>query len=402
MSDMRGFMRAGHWPTLLGAFLYFDFSFMVWVMLGALGAFVAQDLGLTAAQKGLLVALPLLGGSAFRIVLGSMVDSVGPKKTGMIGLLLTAVPLFLAWKAPATYPIFLVVGLLLGIAGASFAAALPLAGRWYPPEHQGLALGLAGAGNSGTVLAAFFAPRLAEAFGWQAVFGLLLLPWALVVAALHFLAKEPPAAAGANKEGWKELLAEEGTWRYCGRYAVTFGGFVGLASFLPIFLNDQYGLPKVQGGTLTALCVLVGSFLRPAGGLLADRVGGGKVLAWVFALVGGLSFGLSLLLPLHLEITGLVLLLGTLGLGNGAIFQRVPQHFGPAKMGRITGLMGAMGGLGGFVLPALLGSIKQMTGSFALGFTAWGLAALAAWTYPAFKRAATERRLPSLLSEAEL
>ena len=383
MSSFKEFKKAGHWPTLLGAFLYFDFSFMVWVMLGALGVVIAQDLGLSPSQKGLMVALPLLSGAGFRLVLGSLVDQWGPRKTAILGLTLTAIPLALGAWGPKSFELTLAVGFCLGIAGASFAAALPLASRWYPPQWQGLALGIAGAGNSGTVLAAYFAPRFAEHFGWQSTLGLLLLPWSLVLIAFLALAKEAPRPASAvATEGWMPLLKLTDSWIFGLRYAVTFGGFVGLASFLPLLLRDQYGLSPVMAGNMTALCVMAGSFVRPIGGALADRLGGLKVLGLVFAAAAVLSLGAATLAPMPIEMTVLVLLLGTLGIGNGAVFQLVPLRFGPARMGRITGWMGALGGVGGFFLPSLLGTLKQSTGSFAWGFVVWAVLALLAWNLP--------------------
>ncbi len=382
------FRKAGHWPTLLGAFLYFDFSFMVWVMLGALGVLIAQDLGLSPAQKGLMVALPLLSGAFFRILLGSLVDHWGPRKSAILGLTLTALPLSLACWGPQSYAMTLLIGAGLGIAGASFAAALPLAGRAYPPRWQGLALGIAGAGNSGTVLAAFFAPRLARAWGWHNTFGLLLLPWALVLVAFLVLAKEGPKPAGNGQaEGWRSLLSLPDTWTFGLRYAVTFGGFVGLASFLPLLLKDQYGLDAIMAGNLTALCVMAGSFMRPLGGALADRFGGARILNGVFVLAAFFSVAAASLLPLGGEVALILGLLATLGIGNGAVFQLVPSRFGPNRMGRITGWMGALGGVGGFVLPNLLGALKQASGSFAWGFAAWGAAALLAWQLPRLRTA---------------
>jgi NNP family nitrate/nitrite transporter-like MFS transporter len=381
--DYREFKKAGHWPTLLAAFLYFDFSFMVWVMLGALGVVIAQDLGLSPAQKGMMVAVPLLSGAVFRIIVGSLVDSWGPRRAGILGLCLTALPLCVAAWGPKSFELMLLVGAGLGIAGASFAAALPLAGRWYPPKWQGLALGIAGAGNSGTVLAAFFAPRLAQLWGWQTAFAFLLAPLALVLIAFLSLAKEPPKPAKlAEAEGWGGLLKLGDTWVFGLRYAVTFGGFVGLASFLPLLLRDQYNLSPVMAGNLTALCVMAGSFVRPIGGAIADRVGGLKVLGVVFLAAAVLSAAAASLAPLPLQIVLLFGLLGALGIGNGAVFQLVPARFGPARLGRITGFMGALGGVGGFLLPNLLGSLKQSTGSFSWGFVAWAGAALLAWTLP--------------------
>src|SRR4051812_40251140 len=172
--------RAGHAPSLVAALAYFDVSFMVWVLLGALGPFVASDLHLTPAQKGLMIAVPALGGSAFRLLLGSTVDRIGLKRAGLLGLGCTLIPLTWAALAGTTYAQVLGIGVLLGIAGGSFAVALPLASRWYPPEQQGLVLGIAGAGNSGTIVAALAAPRIAEQVGWHATFAIAIIPVTLV------------------------------------------------------------------------------------------------------------------------------------------------------------------------------------------------------------------------------
>src|SRR5947209_6275633 len=186
---LRDFLRAGNWPTLACAFLYFDTSFMVWVVLGALANSIVPEFGLDDAQKGLMVAVPLLGGSILRLVLGLLTDHIGARRTGIIGLSLTLVPLLLGWLWADSFPKILLVGLLLGVAGASFAAALPLASRWYPPEYQGIAMGIAGAGNSGTALATLFGPILAQVVGWHAVFGLALLPVIFTLLVFVLLAK---------------------------------------------------------------------------------------------------------------------------------------------------------------------------------------------------------------------
>src|SRR3954447_4449096 len=177
----RSFLKAGHTPTLLSAFLYFDLSFMVWVLLGPLGVAISKSFHLDPAEKGLMVAIPVLSGALLRLVAGLLVDHIGPKRTGLIGQLVVLGGLLVAWRLGIhSYHQVLALGVVLGVAGASFAVALPLASRWYPPEHQGLALGIAGAGNSGTALAALFAPGLAQVYGWQNVIGLAALP--LVVA----------------------------------------------------------------------------------------------------------------------------------------------------------------------------------------------------------------------------
>src|SRR5438093_13573845 len=179
--NMHGFMKVGHWPSLLSAFLYFDISFMVWVLLGALANSIVPDFKVNDAERGLMLALPLLGGSILRLLLGLMTDHIGARRTGIIGLGLTLAPLVLGWLWADSFPKILLVGLLLGVAGARFAAALPLASRWYPPEYQGIAMGIAGAGNSGTAIATLFAPILAESLGWQTVFAIALVPIALTL-----------------------------------------------------------------------------------------------------------------------------------------------------------------------------------------------------------------------------
>lgn len=385
----KGFRKAGHAPSLVAALVHFDISFMVWVMLGALGAYVASDLGLTALQKGLMVAVPPLGGAAFRLVIGALADRVGIKRTGLVTLALTLVPLGWAAAAGGTYAQVLGIGLLLGVAGASFAVALPLVGYWYPPEHRGLALGIAGAGNSGTLIAALAAPRIAEHLGWHATFGVAAVPVVLAWVAFALLAKEPPRPASAEPTALTaalRLLDEADARWLCLLYLLTFGGFVGLSAYLPIFFVDQFGLTKVAAGSFAALCAVAGSFLRPLGGGLADRLGGARVLAAVLGAVAVLSIGLARLPALGLTVGLLFLVLGALGMGNGAVFQLVPARF-PHRIGSVTGLVGAAGGVGGFLLPFCLGSLKGFTGTFGAGFLC--LAALA--TGMAFVAAARDR-----------
>src|SRR5579872_747889 len=190
--SLRDFRKAGHAPTLAASFLYFDVSFMVWVLMGPLGPFIGESLKLTATQKGLLTAIPLLGGSFFRPILGYLTERIGARKTGLIGLAVSLLPLLIAWQFASSFTGFLAAGILLGVAGASFAAALPLASAWYPAEYQGLAMGIAGAGNSGTLFATLFAPRLAQALGWRNVFALAAIPVLCVWLAFFFLAKDAP------------------------------------------------------------------------------------------------------------------------------------------------------------------------------------------------------------------
>ncbi len=191
----RDFLKAGHMPTLFASFLYFDLSFMTWVLLGPLGVAVGAQLHFNHAQKGLMVAVPVLAGAALRVVLGLLVDRFRAKRVGIGAQVVVIAGLLAAWGVGIhSYEGVLMLGLVLGLAGASFAVALPLASSWYPPEHQGKALGIAGAGNSGTVLAALFAPGLAKMVGWENVIGLDAIPLVATLALFTALAKDSPNA----------------------------------------------------------------------------------------------------------------------------------------------------------------------------------------------------------------
>jgi NNP family nitrate/nitrite transporter-like MFS transporter len=394
--NLRDFRRVGHFPSLLCAFLYFDISFMIWVLLGPLanrittqlvpqaeGEALNDYLVRVAPYKGLMVAVPILAGAALRLVLGVMTDRWGAKLTGIIGMVVTAIPLLLGWLWVNSYTEVLVVGALLGVAGASFAAALPLASRWYPPRYQGLAMGIAGAGNSGTALATLFAPMLAVALGdWHGVFALALIPLGLTLITFMFLAKDSPEQPPPKPlYAYVGVFRHADTWWFCLLYSVTFGGFVGLASFLNTFFKDQYFATDTKTGEVyaavfTTLCVFAGSFLRPVGGYLADRFGGVRMLLVLYAGVGLAMFGMALLPALPLALVLLFVGMGLLGMGNGSVFQLVPLRF-PREIGVVTGIVGAAGGVGGFFLPNLLGGLKGLTGTFGAGFAVFAVTGLA-------------------------
>jgi MFS transporter, NNP family, nitrate/nitrite transporter len=367
------FWRSGHTPTLIAAFLYFDLSFMVWVVLGPLGVQIAEEIGLTAAQKGMMVATPVLAGALLRIAMGVLVDHLKPKAAGAIGQVIVMIALAAAWWfGVKSYEQVLLLGLALGVAGASFAVALPLASRWYPPEHQGTALGIAGAGNSGTALAALFAPGLAVAFGWSNVFGLAVIPLAITFVIYMVMAKDSPECPPAKPfSDYFKVLADRDAWWFMFFYSVTFGGFVGLAASLTIYFNAQYGLTAVVAGYFTAACVFAGSFVRPVGGYLADRVGGIRCLALVYTvacvLLVVVSFGLPEAWMALAVFVGAML---ALGMGNGAVFQLVPQRF-RKEIGVMTGMVGMAGGIGGFYLASSLGYAKQLSGSYQAAFLAF-------------------------------
>ena len=403
----KSFFKSGHTPTLLSAFLYFDLSFMTWVLLGPLGVAIAKDFGLSPAQKGFMVAVPVLSGALLRLVAGVLVDHIGPKLTGAIGQLIVLGGLAVAWMLGVhSYNQVLTLGIVLGVAGASFAVALPLASRWYPPEHQGLALGIAGAGNSGTALAALFAPSLAQHWGWQNVIGMAALPLAVAFVVFLIFAKDAPNRPAPKKlSEYMAVLSTRDAWWLMGLYGVTFGGFVGLSSSLTIYFNAEYGLTAVTAGFFTAACVFAGSFIRPVGGALADRIGGVRTLTVVYILAAlGLALA-SIQQPNPWVALALFLfVMMALGAGNGAVFQLAPQRFSK-EIGVVTGLVGATGGAGGFYLAASLGWAKQASGSYQGGLLAFAVLALIAlvgltgvksrWrkTWPALANAAGGLRL---------
>jgi MFS transporter, NNP family, nitrate/nitrite transporter len=257
--------------------------------------------------------------------------------------------------------------------------ALPLASSWYPAEHQGTALGLVGAGNSGTVLAALLAPALAASFGWLNVVGLAAIPLTAVLVLFLVLAKDSPTAPPPRPLAeYGRLLRTGDTWWFMVFYSVTFGGFVGLASSLTIYFNDQYHLAPVTAGYCTAAVVFAGSLVRPLGGAVSDRFGGLRVLTALYAVAtaafAAIGSGLSTIwLALPVFLVGML----ALGMGNGAVFQLVPQRF-RREIGVMTGIVGMAGGVGGFYLASSLGLSKQLTGGYGAGFLLFALLAAVA------------------------
>ncbi|QKE63392.1 NarK/NasA family nitrate transporter [Aquipseudomonas campi] len=375
------FWKAGHTPTLFAAFLYFDLSFMVWYVLGPMGVQIATDLGLTTQQRAMMVATPILAGAVLRFLMGLLADRTSPKTAGLIGQVIVIAALTVAWlHGVHSYEQALLLGLFLGFAGASFAVALPLASQWYPPQHQGKAMGIAGAGNSGTVLAALFAPGLAAMFGWSNVFGLALIPLVLVLIIFAMVARNaperPPVKSMAD---YLKALGDRDSWWFMFFYSVTFGGFLGLASTLPGYFHDQYGFDPVKAGYYTAACVFAGSLMRPLGGALADRIGGIRSLLVMYTCASICIAAVGFNLPSSLAALALfVVAMLSLGAGNGAVFQLVPQRF-RKEIGVMTGLIGMAGGIGGFCLTAGLGAIKQSTGSYQLGLWLFASLGILAW-----------------------
>ncbi|GAC1617489.1 MAG: nitrate/nitrite transporter [Ktedonobacteraceae bacterium] len=372
--------QAGSKSTVFASFLHFDMCFTIWVLLGSLSVPITHSLGLNPLLQTVMVATPTLSGSLMRIPMGLLADRFGGKRVGTLMLLFLFIPLLAGWLIPVNFPIIVCIGLMLGVGGASFAVALPLASHWYPPSKQGLIMGVAAAGNMGVVFANLLAPSLAKTYGWHAVLGITAIPLAVVLLSFVLLAKDyPNRPAGKTVAEYLVAFKEGDLWWFCLLYSVTFGGFVGLGSFLPLFFHNQYGVSAVNAGYLTALATFMGSTLRPLGGYLSDKFGGVRMLTVLLSAVGLMYAIAALLLPLSLMAPLIIIGVMCLGMGNGSVFQLVPQRF-RVEIGIATGIVGAFGGLGGFFLPLILGSFKQAVGSYALGWFMLALLAVGALT----------------------
>ena len=393
---MIGFNRLkgeGSPATLFAAFLYFDFSFMVWTMLGPLATEITDSLAnygflMTASETATLLSVPILAGSLLRVVLGFFVGKIGAKKTALGAQAIVTFTLFYvaSFGEHISYEELLFVGIGLGFAGASFAVALPQAGQWYPPRLQGVVLGIAGIGNMGVVLGFLFAPKIAEIWGWQSVFLVAAVLSLLVFITYVLIAKDAPKEVYVPRpkhlSDYVRLLKDRDTWWFNLFYAVSFGAFVGFAMYMKVYLMaiyfdemEVFGLEvlgeeniHVVAGYFAAFCIMSGALLRPVGGAIADRIGGIKslyifltsvaVLIFINAFIG-LSFGFAIFV--------MFLIMANLGMANGALFQLVPQRFSK-DIGIMTGIIGAAGALGGVAILEILGASTLMFGDYTIGF----------------------------------
>jgi NNP family nitrate/nitrite transporter-like MFS transporter len=318
MSDFKAFLRSGHAPTLLASFLYFDFTFAIWVLNGAMAPFISETFSLTPAQKGFMVSVPILAGALMRFPLGVLSQYIGRKSAAMAEMGLIILALLFGYYFVNTHDRVLAMGVLLGIAGGSFGIALSLGSGWFPPKYKGLAMGIAGAGNSGTVLAVLFAPPLAMKYGWQTVYGLAAFTMVIPMIVMAVLAKEPPDTEHQTFREHIACLFEKDGWAFSLIYVITFGGFIGLANFLPTYFYDQFKVTKVEAGQLTMLATLMGSATRVLGGYISDRIGGINTLTGVLMLVV-ISLVVCGMMGEQLALTTLLFMFcfAALGAGNG-------------------------------------------------------------------------------------
>jgi NNP family nitrate/nitrite transporter-like MFS transporter len=346
----------------------FAVSFAVWGLVAALAPTFAQFYQLSATSKSLMIAIPVLLGSLGRLPAGLLADRFGGRRVFAGLLVFSAIPA--AGIALSTsYTQLLFLGLFLGIAGTTFPVGVGFTSKWFSADKQGSALGIYGMGNIGQSIAVFGAPVLAIYLGsWRPVFFIfsaLAAVWGIV---FYLFARDADVAAKPKTlaENLTVLRRSPYAWVLSLFYFLTFGGFVAFSIYLPTLLRDLFGLTPTDAGARTAGFVVLATLMRPLGGMLADRLGGARLLIWIFVAVAG--FGLLMgcgWMPVFT--VGALGAAAALGLGNGAVFKLVPQYF-PKETGTVTGLVGAFGGLGGFFPPLALGFIRDLTGGYAWGF----------------------------------
>ncbi len=361
--------------ALFLATVSFALAFSAWGLLSGLLPVLKDSLALTGTQASLLVAAPVLLGGLARLPAGFLCDRYGPRAVMVVLLLCAAVP-GLALAAHVSYASLLGWGTLLGLAGAAFVVGAAYTSPWFPREKQGLALGLFGLGNAGKSLGSWLGPLLAQQHGPALpflLFGGVMAAWALV-----FLGLSAPPPGRKEPMPLRQALAPlrvPQCWLFGLFYAATLGAIVALGVYLPTLLKETFHLVPTTAGGGAAAFVLLATSARPLGGFLADRVGGGRVLAWAYA--GAAVLAPALAAPDLALFTGAAAGLGIcLGLGSGAVFKLVPTYF-PDSVGTVSGLVGAAGGLGGFFPPMLLGLLHDTMGTYAPGFAAGGLVAAA-------------------------
>lgn len=355
--------------ALVLATLAFTLCFAVWGLVSPLAPLFRDLYRLSGIEVGLLVALPVVLGSLARIPMGLLTDRFGGRVVFTALMLALLVPVALVGFA-GSYGMLLMVSFLLGLGGASFAVGVPFVARWFPPARQGFALGIYGMGNVGTAVAALVAPRVAERLGWPAAFWIFLPALVAMAALFWLLGRDAPGFVPRHESlGGRLALFRRWplSWVLALFYFVTFGGFVAISVYLPTLLVTAYGLERADAAARAAGFVALATLARPLGGYLADRWGGAPILNGVFMVAAAFAVVLAFEPGIVVITVAFLAIALMLGLGNGAVFKLVAERF-PAETGTVAGLVGAAGGLGGFFPPLVMGFVKDVTGSYAIGF----------------------------------
>ncbi len=343
-------------------------SFAVWAILSPMASTLQELYRLSVTEKSLLVATPVLLGSVMRIPMGILTDRWGGKRVYTLTMLFLIVPLLGASFA-GSFGTLLFFAFLIGMAGTTFAIAIAYVSRWFPPEKQGLVLGITGMGNFGTAVAGFTVPALVAAFGVSWTFRIFSMAIAGMALLFWFGTRElPRSQSGGPMTSVLSVFRYKETWLLSAFYFLTFGSFVALGIYLPTLLQDLFHLTAVDAGLRAAGFVVAATLARPLGGYLADRLGAEKILMFVFGGVLLCAIVLSALsndfLLFSIACLSIALLVG---MGNGAVFKLVPE-VARGRNGAVTGVVGAWGGIGGFFPPIVLGMVRDALGDYALGF----------------------------------
>ncbi|WP_308209078.1 MFS transporter [Microbacterium sp. zg.B48] len=364
----------GRGVNLALALLSFTVTFWAWNIIGPIGVSYAEDLDLSPTQLSMAIATPVLVGSAGRILTGALTDRFGGRIMFTILTAVSAIPVLLVmWAGEAgSYPLLLLFGFILGIAGTTFAVGIPFVNAWYEPGKRGFATGLFGAGMGGTALSAFFTPRLVTSVGYVWAH-LIIAAGLLVVAVIVWLGMRDSPAWRPNRDRVLPKLEDAArltvTWQMAFLYAVTFGGFVAFSTYLPTYLREVYGFDLTGAGARTAGFAIAAVIARPVGGWLSDRFGPALITGISLAGAAVMAVVISLKPPPELLAgASFIAMAISLGLGTGAVFAWVAQRAPARSVGSVTGIVGAAGGFGGFFPPLVMGATYDAeTHSYTVG-----------------------------------
>jgi MFS transporter, NNP family, nitrate/nitrite transporter len=386
MDTTPGISRATAIKVLMISTFAFAVCFAVWLMFGVIGIPIRKELGLNASEFGLLTATPVLTGALFRLPLGVWTDRFGGRIVMFILLVACAIPLWLSSYATALWQ-FLLLGLALGLVGASFAVGTPYTSRFFPKQMKGFAMGIFGAGTTGAAINMFVAPPLVSNYGWQSVpkvYAVTLLVTALL---FWFLSAPDPGKSAGSVPLRRQLavLRDPRVWKYCQYYSIVFGGFTAVSVWMPQYFVNEYHFPIGQAALMAASFALPAGVLRALGGYLSDRFGAHNVTWWVLWAAWICLFFLSypqtdfVVQTIHgpaafriaLPAWGFAALLFVLGVsfacGMASTFKYISDDF-PTNMGVVSGMVGLAGGLGGFLLPILFGIMLDLVGVYSSCF----------------------------------
>ncbi|OZA28516.1 MAG: MFS transporter [Hydrogenophilales bacterium 17-64-11] len=361
--------------------LAFTVCFAVWVMFSIIGIPIKASLGLNETQFGLLAATPILTGSLIRLPLGMLTDKIGGRIVLFVLMVSTVLPIYLISLA-TEYWHFLLLGLFVGVAGGAFSVGISYVARWFPRQRQGLAMGIFGAGNAGAAVTKFVAPSLVVAYGWQAVpqvYAVAMLAMAILFWIFTYTDTTHHVPGHTTVREQLAALKDPNVWKLCQYYSIVFGGYVALSLWMTKYYITEYGFGMQTAALLAAVFVLPSGIIRAMGGWLSDRLGAHKMTWWVMWVSWICLFLLSYPqtemvvqttkgeMSLHLGLnvwvfTALLFILGIAwGFGKASVFKYISDEY-PHNIGVISGIVGLIGGLGGFFLPILFGAIVDITG----------------------------------------